>query len=269
MLDEPRRRTAAAAVALHLFSAGQRELPSLRVTGLVRRARRLAHRRPPQARHSILPFLSQRARARLVGDDGTCSDAGTWQLSEDPDDKRDGLWIWGLFEEPLYPFLLVSLDSERIGLPEGGRLALRLGHKSRPNEGEQLLSSGSVAARRKNSASFGFEPGQPHSMKSMPNSASRAAIFSLSSTEHEMDSPCVPSRSVVSKRSTSRSVFRTKTSFEGRSRGVARVVGGLGSVNECARDAHRATATSGAIAKACPADRRQCTATRHRPQSIR
>ena len=30
-----------------------------------------------------------------------------------------------------------------------GRLALRLGHKSRPNEGEQLLSSGSVAARRK------------------------------------------------------------------------------------------------------------------------
>ena len=84
-----------------------------------------------------------------VGEDGTASDAGTWQLSEDPDDKRDGLWIWGLFEEPLYPFLLVSLDSETIGLPEGGRLALRLGHKSRPNEGEQLLSSGSVAARRK------------------------------------------------------------------------------------------------------------------------
>ena len=77
------------------------------------------------------------------------SDAGTWQLSEDPDDKRDGLWVWGLFEEPLYPFLLVSLDSEAIGLPEGGRLALRLGHKSRPNEGEQLLFSGSVAARRK------------------------------------------------------------------------------------------------------------------------
>ena len=86
---------------------------------------------------------------RLVGEDGSASDAGTWQLSEDPDDKRDGLWVWGLFEEPLYPFLLVSLDSEKIGLPEGGRLALRLGHKSRPNEGEQLLCSGSGAARRK------------------------------------------------------------------------------------------------------------------------
>ena len=86
---------------------------------------------------------------QIVGEDGAARDAGTWQLSEDPDDKRDGLWIWGLFEEPLYPFLLVSLDSEKIGLPAGGRLALRLGHKSRPNEGEQLLSSGSVAARRK------------------------------------------------------------------------------------------------------------------------
>ena len=53
-----------------------------------------------------------------------------------------------MFEEPLYPFLLVSLDSEKISLPEGGRLALRLGYKSRQNEGEQLLSSGSVAARR-------------------------------------------------------------------------------------------------------------------------
>lgn len=85
----------------------------------------------------------------LVCEDGATSAAGTWQLSEDPDDKRDGLWIWGLFEEPLYPFLLVTLDSEAIGLPAGGRLALRMGHKSRPNEDEQLLSSGSVAARRK------------------------------------------------------------------------------------------------------------------------
>jgi hypothetical protein len=94
-------------------------------------------------------FEPPQGSLRLVGEDGAASDAGTWQLSEDPDDKRDGLWVWGLFEEPLYPFLLVALDSEAIGLPAGGRLALRLGHKSRPNEGEQLLSSGSVAARRK------------------------------------------------------------------------------------------------------------------------
>ena len=90
----------------------------------------------------------RRDRLRLVGEDGAASDAGTWQLSEDPDDKRDGLWVWGLFEEPLYPFLLVSLDSEKIGLPEGGRLALRLGHKSRPNEAR----AGAVVGVRRGAA---------------------------------------------------------------------------------------------------------------------
>lgn len=35
--------------------------------------------------------------------------AGTWTLSEDKDDRKDGLWIWGLFQEPKYPFLYFSL----------------------------------------------------------------------------------------------------------------------------------------------------------------
>ena len=26
---------------------------------------------------------------------------GRWKLSEDPEDRKDGLWIWGLFQEPL------------------------------------------------------------------------------------------------------------------------------------------------------------------------
>ena len=33
-----------------------------------------------------------------------------WRLSEDPEDQKDSLWIWGLFKEPLYPFLLLELD---------------------------------------------------------------------------------------------------------------------------------------------------------------
>lgn len=37
---------------------------------------------------------------------------GRWTLSEDPDDRKDGLWVWGLFQEPLYPFLLLNLETE-------------------------------------------------------------------------------------------------------------------------------------------------------------
>ena len=37
--------------------------------------------------------------------------AGSWTLSEDKDDRKDGLWIWGLFQEPKYPFLYFSLGT--------------------------------------------------------------------------------------------------------------------------------------------------------------
>ena len=39
-----------------------------------------------------------------------------WQLSEDPNERKDGLWIWGLFSEPLYPFLLLSIETSRLPL---------------------------------------------------------------------------------------------------------------------------------------------------------
>eukprot|EP00977_Amphora_coffeiformis_P008877 scaffold2003_cov157-Amphora_coffeaeformis.AAC.11 len=39
-----------------------------------------------------------------------------WQLSEDPNDRKDGLWVWGLFKEPLYPFLLLKLATDAIPL---------------------------------------------------------------------------------------------------------------------------------------------------------
>ena len=35
--------------------------------------------------------------------------SGKWTLSEDKNDRKDGLWIWGLFEEPKYPFLYFNL----------------------------------------------------------------------------------------------------------------------------------------------------------------
>lgn len=42
---------------------------------------------------------------------------GRWQLSEDPEDRKDGLWIWGLFKEPLYPFLLLQIETKEMALP--------------------------------------------------------------------------------------------------------------------------------------------------------
>jgi hypothetical protein len=33
-----------------------------------------------------------------------------WLLSEDPEDRKDSLWIWGLFSEPLYPFMLLEIS---------------------------------------------------------------------------------------------------------------------------------------------------------------
>jgi hypothetical protein len=40
-----------------------------------------------------------------------------WQLSEDPSERKDGLWVWGLFKEPLYPFLLLQMETKEIPLP--------------------------------------------------------------------------------------------------------------------------------------------------------
>lgn len=40
-----------------------------------------------------------------------------WKLSEDPDDPKDGLWVWGLFKEPLYPFMLFQMATNELSLP--------------------------------------------------------------------------------------------------------------------------------------------------------
>ena len=45
---------------------------------------------------------------------------GRWKLSEDPDDPKDGLWIWGLFKEPLYPYMLLQMETKELALPSSG-----------------------------------------------------------------------------------------------------------------------------------------------------
>ena len=56
-----------------------------------------------------------------------------WMLSEDPNDRKDGLWVWGLFKEPLYPFLLLELATADVPFPSGfslpaGTLGVTLDH---------------------------------------------------------------------------------------------------------------------------------------------
>ena len=36
-----------------------------------------------------------------------------------PDDPKDGLWIWGLFKEPLYPFMLLQMETKELELSSG------------------------------------------------------------------------------------------------------------------------------------------------------
>ena len=75
--------------------------------------------------------------------------SGVWTLSEDKDDRKDGLWIWGLFEEPKYPFLYFNMDLYNTTiLPSGeeepifggegipnGRLYMRCSHTRDKNRG--------------------------------------------------------------------------------------------------------------------------------------
>jgi len=73
--------------------------------------------------------------------------SGRWTLSEDPNDRKDSLWIWGLFKEPLYPFMLLQFEVEEIALPgedndtiKPFKLFAQINH-SRGDNGEVILSS--------------------------------------------------------------------------------------------------------------------------------
>lgn len=62
--------------------------------------------------------------------------------------RRWGLWIWGLFEEPLYPFLLLQVKTDAIPLPgenedaiEPLALFAQINHKREKEEGAVLSRS--------------------------------------------------------------------------------------------------------------------------------
>jgi hypothetical protein len=60
--------------------------------------------------------------------------SGNWMLSEDKEDRKDGLWVWGLFEEPKYPFLYFSLGVfDSIVLPSGAEEPI-FGGEGVPND---------------------------------------------------------------------------------------------------------------------------------------
>jgi len=81
-----------------------------------------------------------------------------WKLSEDPDDPKDGLWIWGLFKEPLYPFMLLQMETKELRLPsstdgENGdsipplKLYAQLNHVRNKDEGTVELQSANLNIR--------------------------------------------------------------------------------------------------------------------------
>jgi len=61
---------------------------------------------PPQGKIFIVDDLSGVVKCNDKGF------AGPWTLSEDKNDRKDGLWIWGLFEEPKYPYLYFNIGKE-------------------------------------------------------------------------------------------------------------------------------------------------------------
>tara|TARA_A100001035_G_C27769316_1_gene495445 strand:- start:442 stop:1053 length:612 start_codon:yes stop_codon:yes gene_type:complete len=89
-----------------------------------------------------------------------------WTLSEDKEDRKDGLWVLGLFAEPKYPYLYFSLgcfdsvvlasgeeqpfamlpeatgDGQNTGIP-GDKLNFRFFHENKGAEG-RVLSGGTV-----------------------------------------------------------------------------------------------------------------------------
>eukprot|EP00607_Mallomonas_marina_P000714 CAMPEP_0182429944 /NCGR_PEP_ID=MMETSP1167-20130531/35326_1 /TAXON_ID=2988 /ORGANISM="Mallomonas Sp, Strain CCMP3275" /LENGTH=189 /DNA_ID=CAMNT_0024614373 /DNA_START=103 /DNA_END=672 /DNA_ORIENTATION=+ len=103
---------------------------------------------PPQGR----VFVEDDYNGFINTDDNGYS--GAWSLSEDKNDRKDGLWVWGLFEEPKYPFLYFSLDVfnstiaasgeeeplfDGLGIPNN-RLNIRFSHSRDQEEGVKLES---------------------------------------------------------------------------------------------------------------------------------
>mmetsp|Transcript_270 Transcript_270/g.645 ORF Transcript_270/g.645 Transcript_270/m.645 type:complete len:249 (-) Transcript_270:223-969(-) len=81
-----------------------------------------------------------------------------WKLSEDPDDRKDGLWIWGLFAEPLYPFMLLQMETKELALPSSSdgenvdsipplKLYAQINHIRNKDEGSVELQTANLNVR--------------------------------------------------------------------------------------------------------------------------
>lgn len=64
---------------------------------------------PPQGTLALMPTTNTTTSSLTIT-------KSRWILSEDPNDRKDGLWVWGLFREPLYPFLLLTLQTDTLVL---------------------------------------------------------------------------------------------------------------------------------------------------------
>ncbi|CAM9193316.1 unnamed protein product [Scytosiphon promiscuus] len=97
---------------------------------------------PPQGSLEVIEdnpcFTQQAGKAR-------------WTLSEAEDTRGAGLWVWGLFKDPLYPFLLLQMNNLEIPLKGGakiapGRLYVKVDHR-RDDELGPTLKSGTVGVK--------------------------------------------------------------------------------------------------------------------------
>jgi hypothetical protein len=105
---------------------------------------------PPQG---ILRQLDDKAREEEKENQqpGLSLTTSRWILSEDPDDRKDSLWIWGLFKEPLYPFLLLQMEVDEIQLDDDFiapfKLFAQIDHKR--EKGVVVLTSGADLKMKK------------------------------------------------------------------------------------------------------------------------
>ena len=76
---------------------------------------------PPQGTFVQQMTTTETSTATANSNDSSMQIASSrWILSEDPNDRKDGLWIWGLFQQPLYPYLLLSLETKPIEIRNSG-----------------------------------------------------------------------------------------------------------------------------------------------------
>lgn len=71
---------------------------------------------PPQGTVVQVPTSNDESSTSTRNINSLKIKGGRWKLSEDPNDRKDGLWVWGLFSEPLYPFMLLNIETEEYPL---------------------------------------------------------------------------------------------------------------------------------------------------------